>query len=83
MNADAAGLLAIEARCEEIASAIDKGGLPKPEEQALRQERMDLERERRKLLRALQPDGGKQARALSVFASWYKQTEGWGYVQPG
>ncbi len=53
MRAEAARLLAIEARCEEIASALVAGGLLELEEQAHRQERMALERERRKLLCAL------------------------------
>ena len=81
MSAGAARLATIEARIGELLGAIKAGGLPEPEEQALRQERLDLERERRRLRSSMQPDGGKEERALSVFSSWYKGTECWGYQQ--
>jgi len=81
MSAGAARLATIEARIGELLGAIKAGGLPEPEEQALRQERLDLERERRRLLRSMQPDGGKEEMELSLFSSWYKGTECWGYQQ--
>lgn len=81
MSAHAARLAVIEARIGELTEAIAAGGLPEQEERVLRQERQDLERERRKLRRSMQPDGGKEERDLSVFASWFKGTEGRGYEQ--